>query len=72
MEIGTKVKVRLHNYKSFRHYGGREITTTSEIFDATYVRSQDGHQPHIVKLVGKCFGFPDGHIIAITVKDFNP
>lgn len=45
--IGETFKVRLLNYKSFRHYGGRDIQTLANIVEAVLVGLQDGHQRYI-------------------------
>lgn len=70
MDMET-VKVRLFTHKSFRHYGGREITTTPHICEAVLVGTQSGHQPYIVELLQPCAGFPKGHKIALQEKNYN-
>jgi len=65
-----KTKIRLYNYKSFRHYGGREINTTHVICDAVFISDQkDGTK--LVELLEDCAGFKKGHKIAVLPKDFN-
>ena len=64
------VKIRLYTYKSFRHYGGREITTASHICSATLIEVQsDG--TYYVELSEDCAGFQRGHKIAVPSKDYN-
>jgi hypothetical protein len=64
------VQVRLHAYKSFRHYGGREITTYNHICNAVFVAPQsDGTM--LVKLTETCAGFKAGHLIAVNKIDFD-
>ena len=70
-EMGMVVKVRLFSYKSFRHYGGREITGTPYICAATVVGIQEGHQKYIVELLEPCAGYPTGHKIAVSEKNYN-
>jgi hypothetical protein len=75
--IGETFKVRLLNYKSFRHYGGREIETFVNIVDAVLVEMQDGYQPYIVTLVNDCKNhkgkvqYDAGHKIAVCENDFG-
>lgn len=74
--IGETFKVRLLNYTSFRHYGGREIQTFANIVDATLVELQDGHQRYIVTLINDCkdskgrVQYKAGHKIAVCENDF--
>lgn len=68
--IGETFKVRLANYTSFRHYGGREIKTFVNIVDAKLVALQEGHQRYIVTLVSDCVGYKAGHKIAVCENDF--
>ena len=70
-EMGVVVKVRLFAYRSFRHYGGREIKTTSHTCSATLVGTQDGHQKYIVELLEPCAGYPTGHKIAVSENNYN-
>ena len=71
MNQGTKIKVRLFTYKSFRHYGGiREISTTSHICEALYVKTEP-NGTNLVELVEECEGYRKGHYIAVTDTDFN-
>lgn len=75
--IGETFKVRLLNYTSFRHYGGREIQTFSNIVDATLVGLQKGYQCYIVTLVSDCkdnqgrVQYKAGHKIAVCENDFD-
>ena len=74
--IGETFKVRLFNYISFRHYGGVETQTFSNIVDAVLVGLQEGIQPYIVTLVSEYKDskgrtqYKAGHKIAICEKDF--
>lgn len=74
--IGQTFKVRLLHYTSFRHYGGREIQTFSNIVDSTLVALQDGHQRYIVTLLNDCKDskgrvlYKAGHKIAVCENDF--
>jgi hypothetical protein len=74
--IGETFKVRLLNYTSFRHYGGREIQTFANIVDAVLVGLQEGHQRYIVTLVNDCkdsknrLQYKAGHKIAVCENDF--
>lgn len=63
------IKVRLFTSKSFRHYGGREITTTPHICDAIFIADQKHTQ--VVQLLSDCAGYSKGHKIAVDNKDFN-
>jgi hypothetical protein len=67
--MNTVVKVRLFTYKSFRHYGGREITTTPHICEALFIADQKHTQ--VVELLADCAGFKKGHKIAVNNKDFD-
>ena len=75
--IGETFKVRLLNYTSFRHYGGREIQTFANIVDATLVGLQEGHQKYIVALINDCkdnkgrVQYKAGHKIAVSENDFD-
>ena len=64
------VTVRLYNYKSFRHYGGREITTTAVLCKAIVIKSQTDSTT-VVELLEDCTGYKAGRTIAIQPKDFN-
>ena len=64
-----EINVRLYTYKSFRHYGGREITTTPHICRAVLIESKE--HTHIVKLLQKCAELNVGHLIGVLDKDFN-
>ena len=74
--IGETFKVRLLNYTSLRHYGGREIQTFANVFDAVLVGLQEGHQRYIVTLVNDCkdskgrVQYKAGHKIALCENDF--
>jgi hypothetical protein len=70
-DIGNTYNVRLYNYKSIRHYGGRDIATTPVTCLATLVGIQDGHQPYVVALNYDCDGYKAGRKIAISDNDFN-
>ena len=68
---GAEIKVRLYTYKSRRHYGGRDITTTSHVVKARLFGTQGGHQKYIVELLEDGAGYAKGHKIAISEDDFN-
>lgn len=68
--IGPTVNVRLYSYKSRRHYGGRDITTTAHTCPAVFkFKQRDGTL--VVELAAECTGFKKGHVIAVLPKDFN-
>lgn len=69
--IGSVYNVRLLSYKSFRHYGGREITTTAHKVSATLVGIQDGYQRYFVELHEPVCGYKKGHKLAICENDFD-
>ena len=70
MNPNDQVKIRLYTYKSFRHYGGREINTTSHICSAIFLFEQtDG--TNVCQLCEDCAGYKIGSKIAILEKDFN-
>lgn len=71
LPASSEVTVRLYSHKSFRHYGGREITTTPHLCKAELVREQAGHQKYIVKLLEPSAGFKAGHLIAVCENDYN-
>lgn len=71
VEINQEVNIRLFSYKSFRHYGGREISTTTHICKAILVGTQNDHQKYIVTLSEPCMAFKVGHKIAVCENDFN-
>jgi len=71
IEIGQQVKVRIISFTSFRHYGGREISSTPNICNSTLVAIQSGFQPYIVELLEDCAGLKKGHKIAIPENNFN-
>lgn len=71
IEIGQQVKVRILSFTSFRHYGGREVSTKANISNSILVAIQAGTQPYIVELLEDCDGLKKGHKIAITENDFN-
>ena len=60
--------VRIHAYKSFRHYGGREITTSTKIVDADFICIQRDDTV-LVTLNEAVFGYPKGHKIAVLKND---
>jgi len=64
------VFIRLFSYKSVRHYGGREITTTPHTCKAYFVKNQTDHTV-LVQLDEDCAGFKKGHLIAVNPKDYN-
>ena len=64
------INIRLYTYKSFRHYGGREISTTPHICKAA-VLSENRDNTILVELLEDCAGFKSGHKISIQPKDFN-
>ena len=64
------IKVRLYNFHSVRHYGGREITTSSYICNAIFIKRQ-ADNTNLVQLTEACAGFNTGHLIAINDNDFN-
>lgn len=70
MEANTEIKVRVYRFKSFRHYGGREITTIPFVVKAKYLFSQQDHT-EVVELLEGCEAYPKGHKIAVMRKDFN-
>jgi len=67
--MNTTINVRLYTYKSFRHYGGREITTTPNICPAILIESKNN--THIVELLKDCAGYKAGHKIGVLNKDYN-
>jgi len=71
IEIGQQVKVRILSFTSFRHYGGREISTKPNVSNSILVAIQSGYQPYIVELLEDCAGLKKGHKIAIAENDFN-
>lgn len=70
MEAGYVVTVRFSTYKSHRHYGGRQILTTTHLCRATFVEMQRDHTALVV-LLENCAGYCAGHKIAINPIDFN-
>lgn len=70
IEANTVIKVRVYSYKSFRHYGGREIKVIPFIVNAKYLYSQQDHT-EVVELLEGCDAYSKGHKIAIMQKDFN-
>jgi len=62
--------IRLFTYKSFRHYGGREISTTPHICKAVLIKQQID-QTMLVKLLEDCAGFKAGHLISVQPQDFD-
>jgi hypothetical protein len=71
IEVGSEVNIRLFTYKSRRHYGGRDITTTAHIVKAKLYATQGGHQKYIVDLLEAGAGYPKSHRIAVCENDFN-
>lgn len=69
--MNAPVKIRLLSFKSFRHYGGREITTKVNFCQAVLIDTQSGYQKYIVELLEDCAGFKKGHKIAISENDYN-
>ena len=64
------MKIRLQEFKSFRHYGGREITTYNHLVEAEFITQQrDGSYLCILKEDGA--GFKAGHKISVIAKDFD-
>jgi hypothetical protein len=74
--FGETFKVRLSSYSSFRHYGGREITTYPTIVDCILIGLQSGHQRYIVELINDCVDsrgkliYRAGAKIAVCENDF--
>lgn len=68
--MDTPIDVRILQYKSLRHYGGREITVTSHLCKAEFIKHQQDHTV-VVRLLADCAGYKDGHIIAINPCDFD-
>ena len=68
---GEEINIRLFTYKSLRHYGGRQITTTPHTCKAKLIKEQGGHQNYVVELLERCAGFRTGHIIAVCENDYN-
>jgi hypothetical protein len=64
------ITIRLLSYKSFRHYGGREITATPHLCKALFIKRQIDHT-NVVELLEDCAGYSKGHIIAVSDNDFN-
>lgn len=62
------LKVRLYTYKSFRHYGGREIQSTAHICDAKFIKNQIDHTT-VVELLEDCAGYKKGFLIAVGEHD---
>lgn len=60
--------IRLYTYKSFRHYGGREITTKTHLCRALFVDNQtDGTV--LFQLLDDCAGYKKGNKVSILAKD---
>ena len=70
METGSIVIIRLFEYKSFRHYGGRSITSIPHTCKAKFVQQQKDHS-FLCELQEPCIGFPIGYKIAVPVDNFN-
>jgi hypothetical protein len=69
--IGQTFKIRIVSHKSFRHYGGREITSTANFVNAVLDSIQDSDRPFIMTLLDSCAGFNKGHKIAVSDTDFD-
>jgi hypothetical protein len=67
--MNEQIKVRLFSYKSYRHYGGREINTTAHICDAIFVADQIDTK--VVVLLSDCAGYKKGHKIAVQNNNFD-
>jgi len=68
------MKVRLITYKSFRHYGGREITSKAHSVLAKLVAQQDSYQKYIVELledVEDGATYEKGRRVAVPEKNYN-
>lgn len=69
-ETMEPITIRLFSYKSFRHYGGREITVTPHLCKALFIKRQSDHT-NLVELLEDCIGLKKGHLIAVIDRDFN-
>jgi hypothetical protein len=69
--VNDNVKVRLYSHKWFRHYGGREITTTAHLCSAAFIKYQEQDHTYVVEILEDCAGYKKGHKIAVMQKDFN-
>jgi hypothetical protein len=70
MKTCSIVMIRLYEYKSFRHYAGREITSIPHICPAKFIEEQRDHT-FVVELLEPCMLFKIGYKIAVLPKDFN-
>lgn len=70
METGSIVIIRLFQYKSFRHYGGRSITSVPHTCKAKFIEQQRDHS-FLCELQEPCNGFLAGHKIAVPSGNFN-
>ena len=70
VDVMEPIYVKLYKYKSFRHYGGREIETSAFRCKAMFIKRQSDHT-NVVELLEDCIDFKKGHLIAIMDKDFN-
>jgi hypothetical protein len=66
----TIIKIRLTTYKSFRHYGGREITPTYHICNAKLIAEQRDHTFY-VELLEDCAIWKAGYKIAVLPINYN-
>jgi hypothetical protein len=69
--IGQLCRIRICTYKSFRHYGGREINESVSYANAILVGLQDSTQCYLVELLDASCGFIKGHKIAVNDNDFE-
>ena len=70
METGSIVIIRLFEYKSFWHYGGRKITPIPYLCKAKFIEQQRDHS-FLCELEEPCIGFPIGYKIAVPSGNFN-
>ena len=68
--MDTIITIRLYKYKSFRHYGGREIETSAYLCKALFIKRQSDNT-NLVQLLEDCCGYKSGHLIAVNDNDFN-
>lgn len=64
------MKVRLYSFKSFRHYGGREIKSTALLCEAVLIEEQID-RTFYVELLESAAGYNKGHKIAVNPIDYN-
>ena len=72
--IGQVFQVKLVHYKSFRHYGGRSITSYPCVVNAKLIGLQDDYQRYVVELSDTYVHdgevvYRAGHKIAVPEKD---